>query len=317
MTEMDDLFERRYSYPDASAQRRYASLVGVDEIKARLVKALSTCINPGDLAQWSEEHHGKAGRALLELVLHRPPLVILAGDVGTGKTALAESVGDILARQENIPITMFPVSLSTRGIGRVGEMTKLISSAFEIALQEAEKSSVNGGRPSGAVLLLIDEADALAQSREFSQMHHEDKAGVNAFIRGVDRVANAGVPMGILMCTNRMAVIDPAIRRRASEVLIFSRPNMEQRQAALLPFCGVGFTEDQISEIAEATGKHNGKVGFTYSDLTQRLIPAIVLDAYPERSIQFERAIEIAKSMRATPQFNEQGDQSDEQGNPH
>ena len=34
----------------------------------------------------------------------------------------------------------------------------------------------------GAVILLVDEADALAQSREAAQMHHEDRAGVNAFL---------------------------------------------------------------------------------------------------------------------------------------
>jgi AAA+ superfamily predicted ATPase len=67
----------------------------------------------------------------------------------------------------------------------------------------------------GAVILLVDEADALAQSREAAQMRHEDRAGVNAFIRGVDRIGN-GLPAAVIMCTNRLSALDPAVRRRAA-----------------------------------------------------------------------------------------------------
>ena len=112
--------------------------------------------------------------------LRRPPLVVLAGDVGAGKSELAETIGDAVARQERIDITLFPMSLSTRGQGRVGEMTQLLSAAFEHTVAEAAKLKSSSGKSRGAVILLIDEADALAQSREAAQMHHEDRAGVNA-----------------------------------------------------------------------------------------------------------------------------------------
>jgi hypothetical protein len=68
---------------------------------------------------------------VLKAVLHRPPLVILAGDVGSGKSELAETIGDAVARQEKIDITLFPLSLAARGQGRVGEMTQLLSTAFD------------------------------------------------------------------------------------------------------------------------------------------------------------------------------------------
>jgi AAA+ superfamily predicted ATPase len=64
-------------------------------------------------------------------------------------------------------------------------------------------------------------------------MHHEDRAGVNAFIRGIDQLAAAEVPAAVLMCTNRLKALDPAIQRRAAEVLVFSRPD-ENRRAMLL-----------------------------------------------------------------------------------
>ena len=71
--------------------------------------------------------------------MRRPPLVVLAGDVGAGKSELAETIGDAVARQESIDITLFPMSLSTRGQGRVGEMTQLLSAAFEHTVTEASK----------------------------------------------------------------------------------------------------------------------------------------------------------------------------------
>ena len=235
--------------------------------------------------------------------------MVLAGDVGSGKTELAESIGDAVARQESIEITLFPLSLSTRGEGRVGEMTQLLSAAFEFTLDEAAKRKSRSGRARGAVILLVDEADALAQSREASQMHHEDRAGVNAFIRGIDRIANARVPAAVVMCTNRLDALDPAVRRRAADILTFSRPNEEQRTfiltARLEP---TGMARRHIDALVEATGPVRGgrEHGFTFSDLLQRLLPTLVLDAYPSRPIDGARAVEIARSMEPTPPFREE-----------
>ena len=100
----------------------------IDDAKARLTKLLSILIDPASLRAWSKKHHPEAN-GLLDFVERRPPLVLLAGDVGTGKTELAETVGDGVARQLNLEITLFPLSLATRGSGRVGEMTKLIAAA--------------------------------------------------------------------------------------------------------------------------------------------------------------------------------------------
>ena len=302
---LEELFERRLVYPDPDAQRRYAALVGMDDVKSALVKFLSVNVDRSGIVEWVKERHGGAA-ALLDSVVGRPPLVVLAGDVGVGKTALAESVGDAVARARKIDITLFPVSLSARGIGRVGEMTRLISSAFDVALREAEKSANPKGKSSAGVILLVDEADALAQSRELAQMHHEDRAGVNAFIRGVDRVAQSRAPMAVIMCTNRLSAIDPAVRRRAADIFEFSRPNASQRMAALAPLREAGISDEQIAEMAETIGGREGECGFTYSDIVQRLIPAIILDAYPDAPVRFERAVEIAVGMKPTPPFQQE-----------
>lgn len=304
---LDELFERRITYPDIEPQSRLSRLVGLDEQKSRLAKILGLLVNPRGLADWAKKHHPGA-QALLDTVLLRPPLVVLAGDVGSGKTELAETIGDAVARQERIDITLFPLSLSTRGQGRVGEMTQLLTAAFDFTVAEATKLNSTTGKARGAVMLLVDEADALAQSREAAQMHHEDRAGVNAFIRGIDRIANAKLPAVVLMCTNRLNALDPAVRRRAADVLSFARPSTEQRrfvlQSRLEP---IGLGRHHIDALVDATGPQRGArdYGFTFSDLTQRLLPTIVLDAYPSKPVDGARALEIARAMAPTPPFRD------------
>jgi AAA+ superfamily predicted ATPase len=307
---LDELFERRITYPDFEPKERLDRLIGLDHYKLRLTKMLGLLVNPKHLRDWAAKHHPHADR-LISLVSSRPPLVILAGDVGSGKTELAETIGDAVARQEHIDLTLFPLSLSTRGQGRVGEMTQLISAAFEHTVAEATKLKGHGGKTRGGIILLIDEADALAQSREAAQMHHEDRAGVNALIRGVNRLANAHLPAAVIMCTNRLGALDPAVRRRAADILEFTRPDDDQRRAVLKgALHDAGFSAHDIDALVAATGptaKHS--YGFTFSDLTQRLLPAVVLDAYPDTTMTAKRAVEIAKRMNATPPFKEAGNE--------
>lgn len=303
---LDELFERRLTYPDAEIQERLTRLVGLDEHKSRLIKLLGLLINPAGLETWAKKYHPGADK-LVNTVLRRPPLVVLAGDVGSGKTELAETIGDAVARQEKIDIILFPLSLSTRGQGRVGEMTQLLSAAFDYTFTEASKLKDGAGRSRGAAILLVDEADALAQSRETAQMHHEDRAGVNAFIRGIDRIANSCLPAAVIMCTNRLSALDPAVRRRAADILTFSRPDDTQRSAVLKPpLKQLGFSPPQIQDIVEATGKRNEySYGFTFSDLTQRLLPTIVLDAYPNQKVDPTRALDLAREIVPTAPFQE------------
>lgn len=303
---IDELFERRITYPDVDLRERLSRLVGLDDHQARLTKMIGLLVNPAGLEAWTEKHHPGAN-GLLSTVLRRPPLVVLAGDVGSGKTELAETIGDAVARQEKIEITLFPLSLSTRGKGRVGEMTQLLSAAFDYTLMEAKKLKATSGPARGAVILLVDEADAIAESRETTQMHHEDRAGVNAFIRGIDSISNGSLPAAVIMCTNRLGALDPAIKRRAADILTFKRPNATQRQAVLTtPLETLGFSQQQIAAVVAETGTLNGRAyGFTFSDLIQRLLPAIVLDAYPHKPVNPARAVQIAQKIVPTPPFQE------------
>jgi len=273
-------------------------------VKVHLEKEAEVMLRPDLLEKWSKEKHGGSLPAL-ELMRRRPPVMIFAGDVGTGKTELAMTFGDRVARQIGIPVDLYCLSLRTRGSGAVGEMTRLISEAFRQIQAKCPKHGGTGRKPSGATVLLIDEADSLAQSREMAQMHHEDRAGVNALIRGIDDIANAKLPCLIVMCSNRLDALDPAVRRRAAAVFEFARPSLELREKLLATqLSGAGLTSRDFKDLAEATGATDSRPhGFTFSDITQRLIPAIVLAAYPKHKITRELALRVVTATLPTPPF--------------
>ena len=282
MTANSELFGNVLEYPDPDARARYDGLVGLDETKRRLVLHASVLIDPSALDRWSDRHYGRVLEGVAA-VSQRTPLLVLAGDVGTGKTELAESVGDAIARDLALDsLTLYPLSLSARGRGLVGEMTTLITQAFDHVRASLTHARGSDGRLTSAAILLVDEADSVAQSRELSQMHHEDRAGVNALIRGIDSLRRDRVPVLTIMCTNRADALDPAVARRSAEIFEFERPSLEQRLNVLTrAFAGTSIDPASIVEAAELLGPSEpGGWGATYSDLRQRFIPNLMLGAY-------------------------------------
>jgi len=295
-------FEAERVYPDIAAQRWYERLVGLDDHKARLLIELEMLLYPERLEQWSKRYHGGQVLRICELYGNRVPLILLEGDVGTGKTALAETIGDALARQigEGRQVHMLKINTQVRGTGQVGEMSDLIAQAF--ALVEARAKAL-GGDP---VLLLLDEADALAVSRETQQMHHEDKAGLNTLLQRLDKLRLTRLPMAALFITNRPEALDPAIRRRAALDLHFARPGDDIRAQILLtsvPELRLG--EAAVVELVRLTGPNEPKnkgLPFTASDLTDQLLPAALRRAYSERrALEVHDLIEQAQMLEPTP----------------
>lgn len=284
--------------PDVEVQRRFDALCGIDEIKLELSGALKVALSPLAFSKWAAEQKGM--ERVTSLLGSRPQLFILGGDVGSGKTELAQTIGDPVARETGLSITLFSLSLAARGTGFVGEMTQRLVDAFDEVRQWGEKRKL-AGRAGG--ILFIDEADAIAQSRSLAQMHHEDRAGVNALIRGIDDLARSGVPVAVIMATNRLNSIDPAVRRRAAMEFAFGRPDRTQREYLYRSF----FPDWPTAEIARIASVPEDKdYGFSYSDIVQRVVPRAVLAAFRNDSgLTPADVLAAAQQTKPTPPFGD------------
>ncbi|MER6018865.1 MULTISPECIES: AAA family ATPase [Streptomyces griseus group] len=305
MTSQDDLFHPVIELPESTRRARYDRLVGLDDIKLRLRKEAALLADPRRLQAWAATHHG-GDVAALTLFADRAPLFVFAGDVGSGKSALAESFGCDLSDFLNLPVFLYRLKLATRGSGLVGEMTSLIGDAFTHIHDAGQRATGPRGVRS-VQILVVDEADALVQSREAQQMHHEDRAGVDAFLAGIDSLAGNRVPVIVVLCTNRVGALDPALMRRAAATFTFTRPNDEQRHAVLTQALeGLGIGTATVSKIAALTGATTDRPGYTFSDLTQRLVPAAVFRAFPDRPVYDEDLLSLAEDLQPTPVFTEE-----------
>ena len=96
---LDELFERRVTLPDSDSRSRLGRLVGLDDQRLRLEKNVGRATRPDKaLENWLKKHH-QGANTVVDLILSRPPLIVLEGDVGTGKSELAETIGDAVARR--------------------------------------------------------------------------------------------------------------------------------------------------------------------------------------------------------------------------
>jgi AAA+ superfamily predicted ATPase len=297
-----DLFDEELELPDNRAESRYNALVGVDDVKVALQQNAAVLLDPDSLRDWSKKHYGQI-LPIVSSFAERTPLFVFAGDIGTGKSTLAESFAQPIAKQRGIDITVMRLSLRARGTGAVGEMTRLLGEAFDEVIGRGRQL-----KKGQALVLIIDEADAIAQSRELGQMHHEDRAGVNALIRGIDAVAAEGRPILVVMCTNRLGALDPAVRRRAAAEFEFSRPNQQQRIALFArALAGTGISDRDTQQLATLAGEGEARTyGHTYSDLINRVLPAAVLAAYPDRPLDGQLVADALAKHPPTPPFTSQ-----------
>ena len=60
----------------------------------------------------------------------KDPLIILSGEVGCGKTELANSIASPLAKKLDIIIKTYETPSNIRGSGRVGEISSRITGNF-------------------------------------------------------------------------------------------------------------------------------------------------------------------------------------------
>jgi SpoVK/Ycf46/Vps4 family AAA+-type ATPase len=247
-------------HPTREGMKDYEALFGIDAIKEALADELALILDRKRMDAWVQKHHAR-GLGILDVSRSTLPLILLSGDVGCGKTALASCVATPVARAIDQRIVCLETPSDIRGGGHVGELSARVTEAFTQA--KARAAAV------GRAILVIDEADDLATGRSQMQAHHEDRAGVNVLIKQINQLATSTAPVALIMITNRPDVLDPAIIRRAVVRLNFERPSDKARFAVFQRILdGTQATDAQINELVKLT---TNTIPYTYSDLTDRI----------------------------------------------
>jgi SpoVK/Ycf46/Vps4 family AAA+-type ATPase len=267
---MSELNLLETKHPDKHAAQRYGALVGIDDQKRDLLDELTLLLDGGRLDAWLHKHH-PGGLSFVDAWGPKIPFVLLSGEVGCGKTALATSIATPLAEQLQRRVVCLETPSDIRGWGRVGEISARITEAFTQAKSKAKHM--------GLGLLVIDEGDDLATSRAQMQAHHEDRAGVNVLLKQIDLLAREETPLAVLLVTNRAATLDPAIMRRAALHLRFDRPSAAARRAIFGSLLrGTKHRTTDIEELVVAS--EHATVPYSFSDLTARLAQAAMRRAW-------------------------------------
>lgn len=277
-------------HPDRLAQECFRSLIGIDEQKNDLLEHLTLIFDRKRIDQWLKRHH-KHGLPLIERLKHGSPLVILAGEVGCGKTALATSIASPVAEALEAHVVTFETPSDIRGNGLVGDLSARVTSAFEQA-----RSAVTGNKRG---MLVIDEGDDLGTTRSQLQAHHEDRAGLNVLIKQIDRMGKDPAPLAVILITNRLKALDPALVRRA-HVIHFTRPDSATRRLVLEELLsGTHLNNGDLDRLVAATER---PIPFSYSDLVHRIAePAVRLALRENKPLTADLVIRVARDVQPTP----------------
>jgi len=286
---MNSIQLHKAKHPDPAAQARYDGLVGIDAQKANLLEYLVRVLDPVRLQRWLKKHHPR-GLSLAKRIENRPPLIVLCGEVGCGKTELATSVGSVVASAIGKQVVTLETPSDIRGGGLVGQLSERVTAAFKEARVEV-------GQYPG--ILIIDEGDDLGTSRAQMQAHHEDRAGLNVLIKEIDRLAREKVRIAVILVTNRMSALDPALVRRAL-VIRFARPDSDARRALFARLLeGVPFEEADLDALVKTSER---TPPFSYSDLVQRgLETALAVSIRSDKPFSLATLLETIGNLEPTP----------------
>ncbi|WP_245545450.1 ATP-binding protein [Fluviicola taffensis] len=248
------------------------------------------------LIEWSKKFH-KVELPIIGQLKDKYPLIILAGDAGTGKTVSAEAIADRMVRELKKEGFFLKLNTRVRGEGLHGQMGNLVNDAFSELKRQAGKRRI--------AFLLIDEADAIASTRSTMQMHQEEKAAVNTLIQKIDEIRELNGRAVLFMSTNRLHFIDEAIVRRAAIILEFERPIKEERiELFKQSLEGIDFSTKQLEHLAEITGpEKNDGLGFSFSDIRLRILPEAIAASFPDKELTYEILTETISKIKPSPQI--------------
>jgi SpoVK/Ycf46/Vps4 family AAA+-type ATPase len=293
---MAAIFDNTIELPNSGIRERTENLIGFEAKFQRIYGNLKLLLDQEGLIAWSKKHHKKELPVISQLT-ERYPLIILAGDAGTGKTVSAEAIADRMVRELKKEGFFLKLSTRVRGEGLHGQMGNLVNDAFSEVKKQAGKNRL--------AFLLIDEADAIATTRSTTQMHQEEKAAVNTLIQKIDEIRELKGRAIIFMSTNRLHFIDEAIIRRAAVILEFERPIEQERKDLFEKSLeGIEFSKKQLQELADLTSpERNNDIGHSFSDIRLKILPEAIAISFPDSPLTFEILCDTIKNIKPSPKI--------------
>ena len=162
------------------------------------------------------------------------------GPPGCGKTAATR----LLAAELGLPCGI--VRLSSLITSFVGETASNVQKVFAVA-------------DSRAMVLLFDEADAVAKARDDRNDVGELRRVVNSLLQSLDYFAPKDSI--VILASNHSHTFDPAVWRRFDDIIEFPRPGQTEREAQLRFLTGGIRIEGDLSTAARKL------TGCSYADL--------------------------------------------------
>jgi AAA+ superfamily predicted ATPase len=248
---------------------RFTDVIGLDQAKLEVTEAMRLMRNPSEGRAYGVE----PTRGIL---LHGPP--------GTGKTMFAKAVAG------EFGAAFIPVSASQLKSKWVGETEANIKAVFDLARQNAGGVSGRGG---GGVVIFIDELDAIAASRDGSNVQGHERGAVTALLEQMDGIQGKDRAPLVIAATNYVEILDAAILRpgRFDRKILVGLPDVSAREAMLRK--NLESRKDVLDAGVDLKAWAQGTEGWSPAQLAQ-LVKDAATDAWRRKSKIDQEAFETA-----------------------
>ena len=197
-------------FPTKSAQKGFAGLGGMQELKDLLNERIVNFLKDPEQAKLDELEYG----------IEIPKGILMYGPQGCGKTTITE----YLSVEAGVPL--LKINSAKTGSKFIHETSENIANAFDYA--EAYSKAIN--KP---VIVMIDDADGLLASRnDDTARHHAEEMATF-----LDRIQQAGENNVVtIAATNKYDLMDDAVKSRFEEQIYVGLPDFEARKTLVKMF---------------------------------------------------------------------------------
>ena len=183
----------------------FCDVAGMAKLKEELNDGIIQYMANPEQAKIDFEEYGKT----------MPKAILLYGPPGCGKTYITQA----LSQEVQTPLYM--LNISKAGSHYINLTSKNIKDAFDQVTQMSQRLN----KP---VMLFMDEIDTMAFDRS-GRGENEDLKQVGTLLQEIDKIKNSNVI--VIGATNKVNLLDPAIRRRFDMKTLVDIPDFESIQA--------------------------------------------------------------------------------------